>query len=368
MRIAIDISSAVYGTGVSVYAKELVRAMASLDTDNEFVLFAGTWRQKSWYQNWFGGMNLPSNFVLKIIPLPPRLQLRLWNDLKLTRLEWFIGEFDVYHSLDWSLAPTNKPTVITVHDLFFLKSKEIQLHPYWKSLEARLINAKKRNFRVIAVSNATKNDLVNICNYDESLIHVVYEACPYNWKKVEDKNRLIKTRSKWAIPDKYILAVGTREPRKNLVRLIESYKQLNYKIPLVIVGKSGWGDEHNVNGKNVILTGYVSDKDLMSLWSGAKGFVYPSLYEGFGLPILQSFVLEVPVLTSNNSSMKEIANDAAILVDPYSVDSIKKGLGELINMSEKERTDMVTKGLARAREFNWINTAKETMKIYEQIA
>ncbi len=367
MKIAIDVSSVVYGTGVSVYAKELIKALVNLKTKNEFLLFAGTLRQRRWYQNWFEEMNLPDNFELKVIPLSPRLQLTLWNDVKLTKLEWFIGKFDVYHSLDWSLAPTDKPTVVTVHDLFFIKEKEIQQHPYQKSLEARLINAKERDCPVIAVSNTTKDDLVDICDYDKSLVQVIYEASPHNWKKIDDKDNMTTTRNKWQIPIDYILAVGTREPRKNLARLIESYDKLDCKISLVIVGKSGWGEKVNANEK-IILTGYISDEDLMTLWSGAKGFVYPSLYEGFGLPILQSFISEVPVLTSNNSSMKEIASDAAILVDPSSIDSIKDGLEELINLSKEKRERLVAAGLARAKKFSWEDTANKTMKIYEQIA
>ncbi len=310
---------------------------------------------------------MPRNFRLKVFPLPPRLQLKLWNDWQLGKLEWMTGEFDVYHSLDWSLAPTRKPTIATVHDLFFLKSPEIQRHPYHDSLRNRISLAKERSVQAISVSQTTADDLKELVDYPTNLIEVIYEACPGGWGKVSDERKLIELKRRLEIENEYILSVSTQEPRKNLPRLLEAYKKTNRSVQLVIVGKQGW-EENLEKGKGIVRTGYLGDDELKLLWSGAKGFVYPSLYEGFGLPILQSFACQVPVLTSNTSSMIEVAGDAAIYVEPAEVDSIVCGLETSIGLDVKNRTLLVNKGKKQLEKFSWGKAARETIKLYEQYA
>lgn len=364
MHIAIDISSLPYGTGVSVYAKELVLALKNLNTNHRFTLVAGALKNAEVIRGWFKSNNFPNNFNLKTIPIAPKFQNLLWTNLNLFPIENWIENVDLVHSLDWSLGIGKKPTLITVHDLFFLLAPDIQKHPYQKVLKKRISKAKQANLSVIAVSKTTKNDLINLFDYPDNRIQVIYEACPSNWGKLSQETQA-KFITKYHLNFPYLIAVSTLEPRKNLQRLIEAFLHLKTNHKLVIVGKIGWGDIYIPSSDKIIKLGYVPDSDLEHIWQNSNGYLYPSLYEGFGLPILQSYKLGVPVLTSNISATCEIAKDGAILVDPYSIESIAKGIKTLISMDQNQLGVLVSKGRNINSQFSWEKTAKQTLTLYE---
>ncbi|KKQ78830.1 MAG: Glycosyl transferase group 1 [Parcubacteria group bacterium GW2011_GWC2_38_7] len=302
----------------------------------------------------------------------------LWTLLRLP-LSLFAKSVDLLF-MPVQYVPYFCPTkvVCTVHDLAFIT------HPsYFKPLK-RILYSKmttysvKKACRIIAVSQSTKNDLVKYYRIKPEKITVICHG--YNRDLFKEKFSLEvikKTKDKYGLADKnYILYVGELQPRKNITTLIKAFNSVKDSITkyhLVIVGRKGWYYEdifkHVENYKlhdRIIFTGYVPEKDLPVLMNQAKVFVYPSLYEGFGLPVIEAMACGAPVITSNVSSLPEVAGDAAILVDPYNVDDIANAIYNVINDKEL-RESLIYKGLKRAKEFSWEKAAKETLEVFEEV-
>jgi glycosyltransferase involved in cell wall biosynthesis len=226
---------------------------------------------------------------------------------------------------------------------------------------------------IIAVSEATKKDTIEILNIPEEKIRVVYEAAPEDLKQIKDKKIIEKVKKKYGIKGDYLLSVATLEPRKNLKRIIEAWRLVqsakNKEQSLVIAGKQGWGEDLNsklkTRNSKILFTGYVSREELSVLYSGANCFVFTSLYEGFGLPILEAMKCGCPVLTSNISSMPEVAGEAGILVNPLEVKDIARGIIEVIRDKEI-REALRKKGFEQVKKFSWEKAARETLKLYEK--
>lgn len=361
MRIGIDISQLAFpGTGVSVYTQNLIESLKKLDTENEFIFFFSSLRQKS---------PVPES---KNFKFPPLFLEVLWNRLHVLPVERFIGKIDLFHTSDWLEPPAQCPKVTTIHDLTVLKYPESFSkkggHDIVENMKRKLEIVKKESKLIIAVSESTKRDIVQLLGIPESRIRVIYEAANDIFNNKLTKDNLENVKEKYGIEGKYILAVGTREPRKNLQRVLEAHDLLISKHPdiqLVIVGKYGWGEDQSSiinNQSSIKLLGYVPREDLPALYSGAEAFVYPSLYEGFGLPVLEAMASGCPVVTSNVSSLPEIAGDGAILVSPQKSDQIRDGIEEAI----KNRETLIAKGKKRARDFSWEKTAKETLNVYKE--
>jgi len=220
---------------------------------------------------------------------------------------------------------------------------------------------------VIADSRSTKEDVVKFLEIPDEKVRVVYLAASDEFRPADDE-KVKDVLRKYKIKKPYILSVATQEPRKNIQKLIDSFEKIKEEHPdfsLVLVGKQGWGQGfHSTEG--VIWTGYIPKDDLVAVYSGSRVFVYPSLYEGFGLPILEAMACGVPVVTSNNSSMVEIAKDVAILVDPRNEIQLEKAIKMVISLTLEDYQKMVRASLNCARRFTWVKTAKETLKIYRE--
>jgi len=231
-----------------------------------------------------------------------------------------------------------------------------------------LERARNLQFPAIAVSEATKNDLVELLNYPKELVTVIYEAAEFNKTTKQLNNKSIdKVLEKYKIEGDYLFMVGTLEPRKNLERVIEAFLKFEVEdLQLIIAGKVGWGGRLKPV-KNVKLLGYVSDEDKFGLMRNAIGFVYPSLYEGFGIPILEAFACGVPVLTSNVSSMPEVAGNSVIYVNPYDINSIREGMERMLNLNEVNRRGLIEKGFKQLKKFSWEKTAEETLAVYTHL-
>ena len=214
---------------------------------------------------------------------------------------------------------------------------------------------------IIVDSQSTQKDVSTFFSIPENKINVVHLA-----SDMKPRNGYLP--SKYGIKGDYLLFVGTVEPRKNLLRLIEAFNQLDPKLKLVIVGVSGWDNKavYKTKNPNIIFTGYVPEKDLPIFYGNARLLVYPSLYEGFGIPILEAMHCGCPVITSNISSMPEVAGDAALLVDPYSVEEIKRAVQRLLG-DVKLRKKLIDNGYRQASRFSWEKTANETIKVYEKV-
>lgn len=366
--IAIDASrlSVAERTGTERYAYELIAALARLDRHRPYAL----------YTNGLPAALPPlgPNFTLRPIPLR-----RLWTHARLgpqLAADQPGLLFVPAHVVPLAGAP---PSVVTIHDLGYLafpgahtarRRLELDLTTRWSLRAAR---------RVIAISRATKDDLVSHYGADPARVSVVHHGLGTAFRPARDPG----VPARHGLREPYFLYVGTVQPRKNLERLIEAYAALGSLLAgetaagerrpaaplLAIAGRRGWLTEAierraaqaGVAGR-VRFLGYVPDEDLPALLSGATAFVFPSLYEGFGMPVLEAMACGAPVLTSATSSLPEVAGDAALLVDPADTGAIAAGLARLA-ADEALRADLRARGMARAAQFSWERCARETLAV-----
>ena len=370
MKIGIDISQIVYGTGVSVYTKNLVKSLLKINNEDEFLLFGGSLRQREALKDFISSLSSFENVTGRVFFIPPKLADILWNKLHILSIDSLLGKVDVFHSSDWTQPPSNSAKVTTIHDFGFLKYPSTAHPKIASAMKGRFEWIKKDVDLIIAISKATKNDVVDILGISPKKVKVVYEALPKDIKKVQNNKLIADVKKKYKIKNDFLLSVATLEPRKNLKRVILAFNEVKKIIPdmqLVLAGKLGWDqDIKKMMGKrpkDIIFTGFIDrEHELSSLYSSASCFVFPSLYEGFGLPILEAMVCGCPVVTSNISSMPEVAGDAAVLVEPLEVESISHGIVKAI----KEKDALVKKGFEQIDKFSWEKTAKETLRVYKQ--
>lgn len=234
--------------------------------------------------------------------------------------------------------------------------------------------------RIIAISEYSRRDIVRTYDIDPEIITVTPIAPPPNLAHVTNEMALKQVRQTYGIEGDYILSLGSIQPRKNLVRLIEAYSLLRRmqpegKLPqLVLAGKRGWLDRETMRaaereeaGGGIRFTGYVADEHLSALYSGATCFVYASYFEGFGLPVLEAMKCGAPVVAGNRTSIPEVAGEAALLFDPFDVHSLVEALKLVLNDSQY-RAKLSARGLERANEFSWKKTARLTLDVYEKAA
>lgn len=349
MRIAIDVSQVVYGTGVSAYTRDFVHSLLKVDRENEYVLFGGSLRKKN---------EILSQFpTAKVFPIPPTMSDFIWNRLHTFPVEKLIGKIDILHTSDWTEPPSGAFKVTTVHDLYPLKFPKM-VHP--KILEVhkrKLYWVKKESKRIIVPSNSTKEDLIT-AGFREDIIRVIPEA-PSRIKIGEAETEAAK--KKYKVQGEYLMAIGVT-PLKNTERIIKAFHlaSAGKDLKLLIAGRPNnlkLDDERNIR-----FLGHIPQNDLTALLSGARGLVFASLYEGYGIPILEGFACGVPIVTSNVGSMPEVAGGAAILVDPTDVSSISEGIAQIIR-GAKAYTD---KGSIRVKEFSWDKTAQMTLDVYRE--
>lgn len=358
MRILVDVSQVIYKTGVSVYTKNLVENLLEIDKDDEYVLFGGYGRGKEELLKFFKGLS--GNFTPKLFPLPPTLADILWNRFHKVSIENFTGNIDVYHSSDWAQAPADAFKVTTIHDLTPVKFPKLSPGRIVSVHKARLEWVAKEVDRVIVPSLSTKEDLMAL-GLTEKRIRVIPEGVEERFKPQPEKE-VERVKRKYKITGDYLFSVGVGE-RKNTKLLIEAYERVkkgNLKLVLAGEVKGDYGVKRGV----IFLGRDFDQEDLPALYSGASVMAYPSLYEGFGLPILEAFSVGTPVVTSNVSSLPEVAGNAAIFIDPYSLESLVEG----IETALRNKISLGKKGLARAKHFSWQKTAGETLKVYREAA
>lgn len=274
---------------------------------------------------------------------------------------------DVFLGLSQALPTVSFcPTIVVVYDLAFEFFPE-SYPEFGKRLKKITRHALKKANRVVAVSQATKKDLIKIHQIPEEKIKVIYLGCDSVFRP-QPKPRVKKIREKYGLKDGYFLFVGSFKPIKNVPRIIEAFSKFLKKsekpYQLVLVGSDIWLDKRiGKLGERVKNLGYLPKKDLPAIYSGAAAFISPSLYEGFGLPLLEAMACGVPVVTSNAGSMPEIVGEAGILVDPLNVGSIADGLQRAL----KRRKDLIELGLKRAKKFSWQKSAREFLDLIKEI-
>ncbi|MEK7112608.1 MAG: glycosyltransferase family 1 protein [Patescibacteria group bacterium] len=355
MKIAIDISQIVYGTGVSNYTKELVKNILKADSVNEYILFGGTLRQSSSLKEFFGSIS--GDFSSKIVPIPPTLADIIWNRLHSLPIEKLVGNIDVFHSSDWTQPPSSAFKVTTIHDLAPIRFPKMTHRRIYEAHKARFGWVKKEVDRIVVPSNATKEELLSF-GVDKARIRVIPEA-PSDIFYERGEEQIKNLRAKYGIFGKFVISVGLG-PRKNTERLIKAFDLVRKgDLKLVLIGSP---QEKVIHTRNIRVLGHVPSEELPALYRAGEALVYPSLYEGFGLPILEAFASGTPVVTSNLSSMVEVAGSAAVLVDPYQVESIVEGISKAL----RGKIGLSKKGLAQVRKFSWEKTAKMTLAVYDE--
>ncbi len=283
---------------------------------------------------------------------------------------------DLCHFTNY-LAPLalDRPFVVTFHDM------TLQLFPQFHRWRKRLLTATiapaiaKRARLVITPSESTKEDLARIFRISKHKIRVIPHAADTHFRPNTSRKSWSRLRERFQLRKPYLLYVGTLEPRKNLVRAVEAFSRIRPRFPdhrFYLAGDVGWRSKELLQSLEafgldgaVKHLGYVDEDALPALYSHAELFVYPSLYEGFGFPVLEAMACGVPVLTSKTSSLEEIAAEAALLVDPHDVDCLSEGMEHALS-DTRDRETWIGAGLARARSFSWERTARDTLAVYEE--
>ena len=388
MHIAIDYTTGIYpGAGVARYTRSLVWALARLDGENRYSLFyaaRGLPRPTPETEQADELFAKHRNFRPVGVPLSVRQMFGLWQRLRVPLpVDLFTGRCDIVHSPDFVSPPHRAGAdVITVHDLSFLVVPECAEPKLAAFLGKTVPGAVRRADRIVAVSEQTKRDLVRLLSVPEGRVKVAYNGVDPRFRPMhpaaEERERL---RRKLNLPERFILHVGTLEPRKNLARLVEAYGQVAQRlgangqpVALVLAGRKGWlyepiieaAERANREGGNVVFVDFVYDDDLPLLYNMAEAFAYPSLYEGFGLPVAEALACGTPTLASNDGALVEVAGDAALVVDARSVEEIAAGLERLLTDDEL-RTRLAKAGPERAARFTWEAAAKTVLDAYREV-
>jgi len=356
MKIGIDISQIIYqGTGVGRFTQGLTEAILNYDKKNHWLFFFSSFRQ-SLNKNieekiWQKGHQLIS------WKLPSFFLSFLFNDLHLVTKP-LINTFSSLNSLDWFITsdwielPISIKKATVVHDLVYCRYPQTLPKKIIKTQEKRLHWVKNETEIIFADSNATKDDLIDYSKIDPQKIIVNYPGVSIF---TPPDNLIKKTLKKYQLEEKkFILTVGKIEPRKNIERLIDAFNKLNpANITLAVVGPQGWG-QIKFSSSNIKYLNYIKDAELYSLYSSCLFFVYPSLWEGFGYPIIEAMALKAPVACSNTSSMKEAAQNCALFFNPFDVEDIKLKMKMMLE-NDKLRKDLVAKGKVNAKSFTWKN-------------
>jgi glycosyltransferase involved in cell wall biosynthesis len=361
--------------GIGRYAMHLIEALLSLAAqrcpDLEFVIFTAPQTDRDILKGvgasacerfrWVKSTLLRSSVLLPVGVLLERIE--------------------VFHGLDQSGIPLFLKAgkyVVTIHDVIPLVLPWAFPLRHRCVLATALARIRKQAEMVIVPSTAAGEDVVRYLQVERERISVIPMGCDARFQPVEEPAQAAALRRRYDLPEHYILFVGTLEPRKNVQTLLQAFSQVIAETPqddlaLVIAGGNGWGGEDYMATVNALrlqdhvrFTGFVEDDHLPDLYRGALLFVYPSLYEGFGLPVLEAMACGTPVITSNRTSLPEVAGDAALLIDPTRPEALAEAMTSIMHDGELHQR-LRAKGLARARAFTWDAVAEQTVAIYRAV-
>lgn len=356
--------------GMDIYALELIRAIQEVDTENEYVVFVKPDKD----------VCLKPSKNLKIVEVNGKTYVD-WEQISLPKAIKNENIDLMHFTSNTASVNIDCPFVLTLHDIIYLENfiskgslYQIAGHFYRRWNVPKI--AKKAEY-VITVSEFEKVQIHKKLDIKYSKLRATYNAFNPKFRKIEDENSLNEIKKKYNLPSEFIFFLGNKAPKKNMKRVLEAYSKYveNEQNPVkIVIAESSEEDilkvlpELNKNEviKNVILTGYVKHDELPYIYNLASVFLYPSLRESFGIPIIEAMACGTPVVTANTSAMPEVAGDAAILVDPFDTNSIKEGFEKIL--TDKELSNQLKiNGLTRAKDFSWVNTAKKTIEIYNNL-
>jgi len=373
VRVAIDIQSLLrQKTGVGHALYDLIEALAALDAPDEFTAFYFSRRR----------LGLPftnDRFRERRIAFPPgRLLSALWKTLPFPAVDRFLDHADVYHFPDFVARPVRRgKVVVTVHDLSFARLPET-VEPKNRAYLTKKVPASiERADAVIAVSDFTRRELEDLFPASRGKVHVIHHGVRRLFRPTAEGDER-ETAARDRVPQRYILAVGTVEPRKNLGVLLDAMALLRRDtafddMGLVVAGGRGWLAEDierrlaaEQRDGRLLRLGYVPDDVLRRLYCGASALAFPTKYEGFGLPALEAMACGLPVVCSNVASLPEVVGDAALLVEDPSAEAFANALRRVL-ADEPLAADLRRRGLERAAAFTWQNAARQTLAVYRQV-
>lgn len=379
MQIAIDYSAAVnQRAGVGRLVRNQVLALAEVDHVNDYRLVYARPNRGSQPQ-----FPRARNFARREVGIRERWLTIMWHRARVPLpADWFSGPVDVFHSPDFVLPPLRHARgILTVHDLAFLMRPECadaRLRAYLEEVVPRSV--RRADF-IIADSENTRNDLVVLLGVQPDSIAVVPGGVEERFAPVRDADQLRRARRHLGVGNApFVLAIGVLEPRKNLNRLMDAFCALKQRgggpadLKLVLAGGKGWLFdgifEHHAESpvrEDILMPGFVPDEMLPAIYSAAEVLAFPSLYEGFGLPILEAMACGTPVVASRASCLPEVAEGAALMIDPTSVDGLSAALEQVLSDAE-QRARLIEQGRQRASEYTWRLAAERLLQVYQRVA
>jgi glycosyltransferase involved in cell wall biosynthesis len=372
MRIGIDAQVLkAKNSGVEYCIEDLVLNLAVVDPDNEYVIYVNGNALQNFASKHGNFVIKKSTFLNKYRPI--RI---LWDQALLPAI-LLKDKIDIFHAPCY-VAPVlaSVPSVVTIPDLISLLFPNMTTkrnHYHYKLLLPTVV---KKARRIITVSQNSKEDLIRVLGVNGDKVDVIANGIHESFKKITNDRQLTRVKEKYNLPQKIILYVGNLEPKKNIEGIIEAFSRLikagQIEHTLVIAGKKGWlydgifkiVAEQELH-QNIRFLGYVPRGDLPALYNLAELFVFPSFYEGFGIPPLEAMACGTPVLTSNVAAVPEVVGDAAVMVDPNEVQEIADAIRDITG-DEKIRAALTEKGFERAKLFSWGKTARDTLKVYKK--
>ncbi|GEA30422.1 MULTISPECIES: glycosyltransferase family 4 protein [Clostridium] len=379
MKISLELQPCLKNkSGIGIYTYELSKRLQEY---NYITLYGDIFNfiNRNNIEKDIDGLNFNKN-IFSLFPYG--VYRRMWNYVPI-RYNWlFNDQSDIYHFFNFIVPPRIEGKVITtIHDMTYELYPETMDKKNLKRIKSDIHYSVNRADKIITVSESSKNDIMKFLSVDEAKIEVVYNGVEYDkFNKYYSEDEKSKIRVKYTLPKDYILYMGTLEPRKNIESIIEAFSLFkkentvsNQNIKLVIAGKKGWLFENIFNLVNklslkddVIFTDYIDENDKSIIYNMASLFVFPSLYEGFGIPVLEAMASSVPVITSNVSSLPEVAGDAAILVEPKDIKSIAKYMSKVL-ADKKLRNNLIREGHEQAKKFTWESSVEKLVNIYRDL-
>jgi glycosyltransferase involved in cell wall biosynthesis len=389
-RIGFDVTSALtQGGGIGRYTRELIHALVAEAPGYDFTLFSARPPAAPPVPD---SLPIAPNVTHRPAPVAEHWLYRLWYRVRVPLpVQVFTGRIDLFHSPDFVLPPVSGhiPTLLTVHDLSFVHYPETFPEKLVNYLNRSVPPSVRRADHILADSLSTMRDLQSLWNVAPERITVLYSGVNERFRPVTDRAKLAAIRARYGLGDgPFVLTVGTVQPRKNYELLVRAFRPVADRHPhtLVIAGGKGWMDEglaaeieRQGLGERVRLVGFVADEDLPGLYSAADLFVFPSLYEGFGLPLLEAMACGTPIISSNASSLPEVVQDqdgmmlgtpsaspAAVLLFPHDQSAWSEAMLRLLEDDEVRRR-LVAAGFARSAGFSWRAAARQLADLYRRV-
>jgi glycosyltransferase involved in cell wall biosynthesis len=370
LHIAIDAHSVGSGLGGNeTYATNLIEALAEIDSVNRYTLYVTRNAAIERFAN-----RWPNVELRQTLPHTPLVRIPVTLSVELRR-----RPVDILHVQYTSPPFTPCPVVNTIHDLSFEHLPETFKRRSWQQMRLTIRRSAQAAQHILTDSSYSRDDILRTYKLSPERVTATPLAASAKFKPVEDFNEIERVRRRYGIVGEYILTVGSIQPRKNLPRLIRAFaalcreSEIQPPPKLVIVGKRGWLYEETLEAadntqvkEQILFTDYVPETDLPALYTGATCFVYPSYFEGFGIPPLEAMRCGTPTITGNRTCFPEIIGDGGLMVDPFDERAILEGILKIFSDS-KLRPELRERGIRRANLFDWKETARQTLRVYEKV-